>query len=213
MPDQDMAATVASTETWSCNTATEITTVSGLADFMFWRSFAAGWVPRVSGRTRCEAVYDAEDGGSASTTTFARCGPTERLELAIALRDPPAQDPASLRARALLREALARWQQNDFNATRSFRVVGASGRTYRIDPMRHRNVKVLGKAGIEWVLCASPADEELPVEDVMLAQKLLLETDELEFLRRSNVMHPYDLSRAVKPNPLLKEPFREATTQ
>lgn len=208
MPDPGTATittTPASGGMWSGNWSSA-TTVSGA---VFWSGFASGWEPSrsVGSLPRREALWDL---GASFTSATGSCAfrfvakPTAEGELRAALAEAPKGDPASLRARELLREALATWQRNDFDAMRSFRVIGASGRTYRVDPMRHRNVKALRADGrVEWVLCASPADDEIPVEDVMLAQKLLLEADEAEFLRRSNCMLPSDLSRLVEPNPLL----------
>lgn len=202
MPDPGTATTTSGGATWSGNWSSSAT----ISNAVFWSGFASGWEPSgsVGSLPRREALWDTGVGATFTATGGSlRIKPTAEAELRVALAEAPRRDPASLRARELLREALAKRQRDDFDATRSFHVAGASGRTYRIDPMRHRNVKALDRHGrVEWVLCASPADDEIPVEDVMLAQKLLLETSEAEFIRRSNCMPPDDLSRLVEPNPL-----------
>lgn len=92
------------------------------------------------------------------------------------------------RARNLLRRCLSPGQRHDFDRRRAFTVQGASGRLYRIGHGSSVNVEALGAAGeVEYRLCAGPAG--LPIPAVMLAQKLMLESQEAEFLRIA-VKHP-----------------------
>lgn len=82
----------------------------------------------------------------------------------------------------LLLSCLSAAQRSDFERSRSFTVRGASGRRYRIGFGTLANIEVLGERGdVEYRLCAGPA--ELPTHAVMLAQKLMLESREAEFLR------------------------------
>ena len=99
-----------------------------------------------------------------------------------------ADQRAYRRARNLLRRCLSPAQREDFDRSRSFTVRGASGRLYRIGHALSVNVEVLGESGeAEYRLCAGPLG--LPIPAVMLAQKLMLENQEMEFLRIA-VKHP-----------------------
>jgi hypothetical protein len=89
---------------------------------------------------------------------------------------------AGERSRELLLRCLTPAQRAEFERTRGFTVRGQSGRRYRIAYGTTANVEVLGQGGeLEYRLCAGPAD--LPTASVMLAQKLMLERREAEFLR------------------------------
>jgi len=86
------------------------------------------------------------------------------------------------RSRRLLLRCLAPAQRAEFERTRSFKVRGQSGQVYRILYGSTANVQVLGHNGkVDWRLCAGPVG--VPIPALMLAQKLMLETREPEFLR------------------------------
>lgn len=92
------------------------------------------------------------------------------------------QRQAAERARQLLLGCLDAAQRSEFERTLSFRVRGQSGRHYRIGFGTMANIEVLAESGEPlYRLCAGPID--LPTPAVMLAQKLMLETREAEFLR------------------------------
>lgn len=92
------------------------------------------------------------------------------------------QRQASERSRLLLLSCLNAAQRAEFERTRAFRVRGQSGQWYRIGYGTIANIEVLGERGeLRARLCARPT--ELPTPAVMLAQKLMLETREAEFLR------------------------------
>lgn len=83
----------------------------------------------------------------------------------------------------LLEQCLTPAQRAEFARSSAFRVRGESGQLYRITYAMTSNVEVLGASGaVSRRLCAAPAGE-LPIPAVMLAQKLMLETYESEFLR------------------------------
>lgn len=93
---------------------------------------------------------------------------------------------ADARARNLLLSCLTPAQQEEYVASLSFVVKVESGNCYRIERHRNYNVISLDKKGRRvYELCAGPV-EEVPIEDQMLAQKLLLETDEVGFLAMAN---------------------------
>lgn len=105
-----------------------------------------------------------------------------------------AHHASSERAHALLVACLGPAQRQEFELSRAFTVRGQSGRRYRIAFGTVANIEVLGSRGeLLYRLCAKPAD--LPTPAVMLAQKLMLETCEDEFLAIA-ARHPVDVCGA-----------------
>lgn len=89
------------------------------------------------------------------------------------------------RAERLLLGALGPEQRKDLTEKNCFYLHTQSGRRYRIDRGTHGNVKLVDeKNGVISRFCAQPPG--VPAEDAMLAQKLMLETDEQSFLRVAN---------------------------
>lgn len=89
---------------------------------------------------------------------------------------------AAQRATALLVRCLDEAQRAEFQRTRGFTLTAPSGRRYRITFGATANIDMVSDTGeIVCRLCARPL--EVPVPAVMLAQKLMLETQEAEFLR------------------------------
>lgn len=87
---------------------------------------------------------------------------------------------ANVSAEALLRSCLTEEQKAEYDALGRFRVTAASGRVYVIMEGYAGNVVSQG-----WRYCIH-GPETLPHADQMLMQKLLIETDEAEFLRLAN---------------------------
>ncbi len=92
-----------------------------------------------------------------------------------------AATPESMRALELLRSFLTDQQRASMDEARSFRVVGSKGRSYRLDTdSAAANVWELDDVGLEVAkLCAHPVG--VPLGDQLLAQKLLIESDEDAF--------------------------------
>jgi hypothetical protein len=85
------------------------------------------------------------------------------------------------RALALLVRALSPAQRAEFERSNTFTVRGGSGQRYRITFGTTANVEVLDPTGaVTRRLCAAPTG--VPVPAAMLAQKLMLEASEAEFL-------------------------------
>ncbi|MGV7219448.1 hypothetical protein [Bradyrhizobium sp. UFLA05-112] len=101
------------------------------------------------------------------------------------------QNPPEARALRLLREWLSPKQRAQFDTQGHFDVTGChTGRRYRICQGTMRNVLEIdeqGQAKKGW--CFVPA-RALAVGDVMLAQKIALETDEMAVLSRANEFPP-----------------------
>jgi hypothetical protein len=96
---------------------------------------------------------------------------------------------AEAKARALLERALTPQQRRDLFAKRCFYVKGKRF-TYRIREGHSGNVDALDSSGrVITRFCAHPLGR-VPVYDMMLAQKLWIETDENMFLDKAA---PYPL--------------------
>lgn len=100
-------------------------------------------------------------------------------------------DTAKNRARRLLFSMLSPMQQKQLDEKNHFdlTVHGQDGsqRVYRIEYGYQGNVKLLGPDGQPVRRYCIHADSRLPYEDQMLAQKLLLEANEQDFLRIANM--------------------------
>lgn len=113
---------------------------------------------------------------------------------AIAAADRAARvlvDEADKRAAALLLANLTAEQAEDYRRTQSFVVVqplqfGRPARRYRITFRLAGNVYLLDDEGLDVERYCIHAQEPIPVADNMLAQKLMLEADEEQFLRVAN---------------------------
>lgn len=94
---------------------------------------------------------------------------------------------ATERARQLLVAMLDREQQEEFAKNRSFIVhTKDRQRRYQVTYGTAGNVLLLNPAGQTIAKFCIHPEEEVPTPDVMLAQKLLLETDEQQFLKIAN---------------------------
>lgn len=96
------------------------------------------------------------------------------------------QDAAVAKAEVLLTEHLNAAQRDEYQRLKSFLVEAPSGRTYRIRKGWSGNVELLNDED-EAIMrfCIHPS-VSCPDQDNMLAQKLLLETDEDAFTRIAN---------------------------
>ena len=110
-----------------------------------------------------------------------------------AVADARARDLAAVRqaamerAERLLEACLSLAQRDQFQSEGWFLVRSPSGRRYQIRRGRARNVIEVNMQGRRLrTLCCHPVDG-VPDADTMLAQKLMLETQEDEFLRLANV--------------------------
>lgn len=103
---------------------------------------------------------------------------------------PKERKRARKRARKLLLSALDPWQRRQLKRKGYFHVSSSRGNVFRIAREVPFNVRLAGEAKPSRIyFCLEAEDPELPVEDVMLAQKLLLETNEGEFLKLANLAY------------------------
>lgn len=101
-------------------------------------------------------------------------------------------EEASAKARVLLMRVLNPIQRAEYEADKRFTLVGSLGGRYRIAHGRVGNVSLLNDAGDPVIVyCAHPR-ERMPVEDVLIAQKLSLLTDEAAFIAVANVTRRRD---------------------
>ena len=93
---------------------------------------------------------------------------------------------AERRARKLLLQCLNLEQKLSYTRTQKFRVEAPSGRVYELRRGWAGNVDELGADGKPVNrLCIHPG-QLIPAEDNLLAQKLMIETDEEAFRRKAN---------------------------
>ena len=93
---------------------------------------------------------------------------------------------AQKRALELLKEILTKTQNEAFDKDKCIPVDAPSGKKYVIEKGRSGNVYSIKDGKKIERYCIHPSDQEVPEADVMLAQKLMLEADEEEFLRIAN---------------------------
>jgi hypothetical protein len=100
-------------------------------------------------------------------------------------------DAAKVRARNLLMQMLNADQKKELEEKNLFHLTvhsrDGSMKVYRIEYGYAGNVKLLGNDGQPVKRYCIHADYRLPYEDQMLAQKMLLEANEPEFLRIANM--------------------------
>ena len=125
---------------------------------------------------------------------LARCRALRALFESFAVEKTP-----DARARRLLREWLSPEQCAQFDRDGRFEVKGCrTGKRYRIVFGNSANVYELNAAGEPVMgLCFVPAGH-LVACDVMLAQKIALETCEAEALRRANTFPPLAMRPLVR---------------
>jgi len=94
---------------------------------------------------------------------------------------------AQARSLRLLVQNLSNTQRREFARRSCFEVTGGvTGKRYRIGASHMYNVALLDEGGdCEYLLCFAPTGE-LPLADVLLAQKLTLELYESEALKVAN---------------------------
>jgi hypothetical protein len=111
----------------------------------------------------------------------------ERAEVARKAEIAAAERKAAIeKARALLLSMLSVKQREQYQRDRFFEVIGQhTRRRYRVRQGTHGNVRLLDDKGREVTsYCAQPSG--VPDEDAMLAQALMLEHHEQDFLKVAN---------------------------
>ena len=94
---------------------------------------------------------------------------------------------AEQKALALLKQWLSSVQLAQYESNGYFEVTGShSGKRYRIRRGRQMNIDELNERGVRMAVWCFGPEGHLPVGDVMLAQKIALETDEHAALAVAN---------------------------
>lgn len=109
------------------------------------------------------------------------------------------RNAARKKARTLLRKNLTRKEWQEFSKEKTFHVTGSDGRTYRISHQIGSNVTlVVGGQDVARYCLVPKGNGWIPEPDMMLAVKLMLETNARSFLRRANMtdLRPNRLRRA-----------------
>lgn len=84
----------------------------------------------------------------------------------------------------MLHQFLTREQRWSLRARKAFFVIGQDGRTYEIQG--HGGIRLISDGRPTTSFCIRPSGLMLPSSDLMLAQKLLLETNVEHFLATAN---------------------------
>ena len=160
--------------------------VWGLQSWQQTEHSKARWTPRVY-RSAPERVKTPEEiAAEAARRELQR---QERLRRNA--RERRFKEAAEQRAHALLISMLTPEQRAELEEKKHFHLTvydkDGSHRVYRIERGYAGNVKLLGADGQPIKRYCIHADSRLPHEDQMLAQKLLLESNEAEFLRIANM--------------------------
>lgn len=148
------------------------------------------WIDGTSATSTDNAVWGMwvnESGTSVTSCNELSCATviTELRELTPEELERREQIEADEKAEGLLRSMLTQEQLDQFDAMAAFEVTTERAR-YRIERGRSGNVKELDVDGqVVASYCIHPR-ERVPNADTMLAQKLILESDEAEFLRVAN---------------------------
>lgn len=101
-------------------------------------------------------------------------------------RAPKRTDAPVRRAKALFFRYLTREQKWELRAHKRVTTIGQDGRTYLINAWQGGNVYLVENGAPTTVLCVVPNPavvDRIPVHDLMLAQKILLESNVAEFLQ------------------------------
>jgi hypothetical protein len=194
--------------------ATLYTITSGTNTVSYAATSDAAWNSWVDGSASSSATYSTTtsnssdgawvqwvsiDGGNPSISRYHPVTPppeTEEQRQARLEREQRQQEEmrqreegriaAQRKAEELLRENLDDEQREQFDKTKWFFVIGQSGKRYRIRHGWAGNVDELNEEGHRIAeYCIHPA-KQVPTEDNMLIQKLMLEADEARFLQIAN---------------------------
>lgn len=96
---------------------------------------------------------------------------------------------ANIKSKALLYRYLTREQKWDLRSSRSFIVKGQDGRDYKITDGSCQNVFLLEDGEEKIMYCMVPGEDSdhkrvsIPVNDLMLAQKIMIESDINSFMK------------------------------
>lgn len=154
---------------------------------------------RINVRELREMVAEAQD-------AFLRL--RERIRRHGAKKRRKAERKATAKSRALLHRFLTKQQRKELRALQAFQIRGGDGLMYKIAPGQ---VCLLdGDVPIASFCIVQKDDGYLPVYDLMLARKLMLETNPAEFWSISNICEIYHHRRVwvdvVVPEDALNNP-------
>lgn len=90
------------------------------------------------------------------------------------------------RATKLLLQNLNREQQREYVRTKQFKITLSNGNVYLLQRVWSGNVYRLNEQNLATCRYCLHFKTTIPYEDLLLAQKLLLESNEAEFLQRAN---------------------------
>lgn len=159
---------------WTTTLTTTTNTATAVWDY---------WQPVTYGSGHVNYIAPANPEAAAEQAAFlAEAEAARRERYRVRVEEDKARNE---RARALLLAVLNEEQQAELEANRYFHVTTRDGeRVYRLGPNRATR-RIKGEDGRCWAYCIHPR-EAFPVYDTVVALKLLLDSDEDEFLRIAN---------------------------
>ena len=171
-------------ETYTSSSSTTSFSINGNTSWSFWNQTYA-WQPDVVG-AGANLTAAAPMTPEQILESQRRAEEYARIAREVAARDADERRVAIIKAQALLEGMLTSEQIATLAAQRWFDVISQKGRTYRVHQGQIRNVRRVNPDGsLGMTYCIHPA-EAVPDEDAMLAQMLLLQTDEDAFCRIAN---------------------------
>ena len=102
-------------------------------------------------------------------------------------RDAVKAHKANQRARVLLHSHLTREQIRELNHTGAFTVVGGDGEVYRLESKYGENIFLLKSGTPVKRICVVFKGSALPINDLLLAQKLMLENCPQQLFEKARV--------------------------
>jgi len=144
---------------------------------------AAGWAT-----ARAEAERLAVERAAERRAVWEAEAPERARIAAVKAREKKA---ANAKARRLLMSVLSPEQQDEYRRLERFHVIGSDGKKYRVHRGWHHNVELVEEtaegAYLTEQFCIAPRDTEIPEEDNLAAQKLMIEGSLVDFRRIANI--------------------------
>jgi len=168
---------------WTSTGATTTTFTNNTADTSAW----AGWSTTAT-TANLNVVWNSWATGTGAGTQQVAYVVRTGADRARAAAEAEERKEARERARALLAEHLTARQRRELRDQGWFSLRSSRGGVYRICQGQVQNVLAEVDGRVARRYCAHPQAVRVPDEDAMLAQKLMLESDEDAFLAVANLI-------------------------
>lgn len=168
-------------DSWNSDSGTSCDTTSTWGVWSQWSNTTANTWYIWQGAIPCQPIKER-------TKEERQRDEEERIRLEELAKEKESQGRiAEEKALQLLLENLTENQAEIFKVTGAIPIESPSGRKYKINKGASRNIEEIDEKGIRKAhLCFHPCDYAIPVHDVMLAQKLMLEVCEEDARKIAN---------------------------